>query len=312
MPLTAEQHALRLSGIGASEIGGVVGADGAWDSGLTIWGRKVGKLPPDNDTVSEHIELGNLLEPVIASLYARRTGFELIESGTLVHPKDPLRIATPDRLVKGRPRGAQIKKARSRAAWGEEGTDDIPENIICQVQWEMGVAELELEDVPVLFWGSRLVVFTVHRDEELIGMLTEQAHKWWRDYVVTGRPPTPDGSERCRETLQRLFPKVCGKVEYPMGADLERVLELARAYENARDEEKAAENRKSQIGNELRLLIGDKAGFQGMWGSVTWTPDAKGKPSWKAIAEALNPPVDLIAKNTSAPGRTLRVHLKGV
>lgn len=307
--LTAEQHALRLTGIGASEIGSVVGADGAWDSALTIWGYKTGRLKPGND-VPEYIELGNLLEPVIASLYTKRTGFALVECGTLVHPKDPLQLATPDRLVADRPWTVQIKKARSRATWGEEGTDDIPENILVQCMWELSVTGREVAHVPVLFFGSKMAIFTVRRDDEMIGLLAEQGHKWWTDHVIGNRPPAPDGSDKAREALGKLFPSA-GKMTYPLGEDLEKIFEIAREYCQAREEEKAAKSRKDACGNTLRLLIGEGAGFAGQWGTVTWTPDANGKPSWKDIAEALNPPSALVAQHTNAPGRTLRVNLKG-
>jgi len=304
--LTAEQRAVRHHGIGASEIGCVVGAAGAYDTSLALWARKTGRIPEADETdTPEFIELGNLLEPVIAALYTRRTGRELYEPGTLVHPKDPLRIATPDRLVRGEPMGVQIKKARLRGAWGQEGTDEVPEAIIAQCQWEMSVADLVVEDVPVLMWGSHLGVYTVKRDDVLIEGLAELAHRWWRDHVVADVPPQPDGSERTRETLTKMF-HGSGRMTT---LTVEGVL-LATQYAAERDLETAHRERKEEIGNQLRLLIGDADGFAWPTGKATWTRDASGKPSWKAIAEELGATPELVAKHTSPPGRTLRVNLK--
>lgn len=304
--LTPAQQAIRKTGIGASEIGSIIGADGAWDSPLSVWAKKVG-IRDEPENVPEYIELGNLLEPVIATLYARRhDGIDLYEPGTLVHPSDPLRIATPDRLVRGTRKGLQIKKARTRARWGSDGTDEVPENILAQVQWEMSVADLDLEDVPVLFWGSKLEVFSVRRDDELIGHMVDMAHKWWKDHVVARVPPPPDGHERTREAISCMFRKNNGRMapEPPSGRT------LAMRYKGASAKASAAESEKEALGNALRMLVGDADGFEGLWGNVTWKRDSVGKAQWKAIAEALGASDELIKQHTSEPGRTLRVHLK--
>lgn len=299
-----------MTGIGASEIGGVVGADGAWESSLTVWARKTGQLEK-NAITPEYVELGNLLEPVIASLYSRRTGFELYEAGTLVHPTDPLRVATPDRLVKGQPRIVQIKKARTRKAWGEEGTDDIPENIVAQCQWELSVTDRDVADVPVLFWGSKLAIYRVYRDDELIGLLADRASKWWRDYVLTRTQPPPDGSSSSRETLGKLYPSVkSGLVPLvPANPSYETVFALARDYAQARDDESDAKKRKERNGQELKALIGDHEGFAAPWGTVINGMRA-GSPKWKDIAQVFNPSPKLVKTHTTEAGRTLRVTLK--
>lgn len=315
MGLSPEQRALRLNGIGASEIGCVVGADGAYDTPLALWARKTGRIEEADETETpEHIELGNLLEPVIASLYTRRTGRELYESGTLVHSTDPLRIATPDRLVRDESRTVQIKKARTKGRWGQEGTDEVPENIIAQCQWELSVTDRDVADVPVLFWGSHLAIYTIQRDNELIDGLAELAAKWWRDHVVANVPPQPDGSERAKETLSKMFPKNRSKL-IPLGAPeigtiAATVFALAQDYVLARDGGKDVEDQKERAGNQLRLLIGDSEGFAAPWGSITWCAASNGAPAWKAIAEQLGATPDLIAKYTRQPTRTLRVNLK--
>ena len=272
--LSSEQLALRLTGIGASEIGAVLEAEGAWESSLSVWARKVGVSQPSEGPVPEYIELGNLLEPAIATLYCRRNpDVELRECGTLVHPKDPIQIATPDRLIVGQPKGLQIKKAMSRGKWGAEGTDEVPENILCQVQWEMSVANLDLEDVPVLFWGSKLVVYTVRRDDELIGHMVDLAHKWWTDHVIARRPPEPDGREQTKATLNSMFRESSGQMipAPPNGQD------LAVRYKDASKRAEMALCEKEALGNALRLAIGEAEGFGGFWGRVTWKPGARGR-----------------------------------
>lgn len=307
--LTAEQHAIRRTGIGASDIGAILGADGAFDSSLSIWAQKVGMRQPipDNE-VPEYVRLGNLLEPVIAQLYVERNpGVQLYERGTIVNPRDGLQIATPDRLVRGEAVGLQIKKARTKARWGTAGTDEVPENILCQTQWEMSVADLEREEVPVLFWGSKLEIFRVERDDDLIGCMVDLGHKWWRDHVVTEKPPTPDGHERTRETLGQIFAKTVGRMapSVPVGA-----YDLAVRYKEAGVRAKADEAEKEALGNQLRLLVGAYDGFEAEWGKVLWRKNEGGPIAWKEIAETLKPSAELIAQHTGEPKRPLKVYLK--
>lgn len=315
--LTAEQRAVRHLGIGASEIGAVVGAAGAWESQLSLWARKTGLVPEDDETeVPEYIELGNLLEPVIAALYTRRTGLDLYEPGTLVHPTDPLRIATPDRLVRNTRLGVQIKKVRSTGRWGEEGTDDVPENILAQVQWEISVADLDAEDVATLFWGSHLALYTVKRDDALIEGLAEVAHKWWRDHVVAHVPPPPDDSEKTKETLSKLFPANRGKTVMlgapDFGTEAATVFALVHDYVMAREEESLACKRKDAAGNAIRLAIGDNDGFAAPWGKATWMRGTCGKTNWKELAAEFGSlPDTLVKKHTQQPERRLNVALTG-
>lgn len=172
----------------------------------------------------------------------------------------------------------------------------------------MSVADLEKEDIPVLFFGSHLAVYTVKRDDDLIGGIVEIAHKWWRDHVQSGVAPDVDGLERTKETLQKMFNRSTGalRVDNVEGAV------LALQYEQARKEEKAAADRKEIAANQLRMLIASHDGIEGEWGKATWRADASGRPSWKDIAAEFAPiPAELIEKHTSAPGRTLRVNIKG-
>jgi putative phage-type endonuclease len=316
MGLTPEQHAIRLNGLGASEVPAIVGADGAWDSPLNIWAIKTGLIPPQSDEdIEEHVELGTLLEPVIAALYTRRTGNQLIESGTLVHPNDPLQIATPDRLVIGKPWIVQIKKVRSRSnAWGREGTDEIPESVLAQCQWELSVTGREIAEVPVLFFGSHLAIYRVKRDDEMISGLVRIAHAWWDAHVVARVPPSVDGSERTKEALAKVFPANRGKLielgAPTLGSAASTVFAFAQDYVLARDAAKEAEERKEAAGNQLRLFIGDHDGFVAPWGKITWMAGNGGRTAWKALIDELKVPGELIAKHTSKPERRLAVTIK--
>src|SRR6266852_4597282 len=71
--------------------------------------RQDGTPDPDRDFL---LDLGNSLEPVIAGLYEKQTGRTLIAlapPGIWEHPKHPMLLGSPDRLVRGERRGVELK-----------------------------------------------------------------------------------------------------------------------------------------------------------------------------------------------------------
>src|ERR1041384_4455539 len=66
----------RHSGLGASEIGGVLGLPGVAhrSSPLKVFLQKSGAIEPDDLSDVEAVDWGHAMEPVIGAQYAKRTG----------------------------------------------------------------------------------------------------------------------------------------------------------------------------------------------------------------------------------------------
>ncbi len=304
--LTPEQLAMRLTGVGGSEIGAVAGLS-PYANAFDVYRSKVeGYVFEGNDAT----ERGNFLEPAIASWYAHRTGAFLTERGTLRHPKHPLVIATPDRVAnfKADEWDVSIKTANLRMAdqWGEEGTDEVPAHYLAQIQWEMGVLGLGWGEIAVLIAGDDLRRYRITFDPELFGMLVEQAERFWRNHVEPKRPPQPDGSDSCGEWLKTRFPKETAPV---LQATPEaerwamRLIEARKALDDAEQAEKEARH-------HLQALIGDAAGMKGNGWSVSWKRSKDGqKVDWEGLAKAYTPtPAEIAKFTTTKPGpRPFRV-----
>jgi putative phage-type endonuclease len=271
MSLSPEQKALRLQGVGGSEVAAVAGLD-PFRGPLDVYLSKVeGKEFEGNF----HTERGTFMEPGVAAWYAHRTGSTLREVGTIVHPRNPLVLCTPDRLaLKEEERDLSIKVPGPHAfsKWGEAGTEDIPDSYFIQVQWEL-IALRELYGIrrahvaaPI---DGDLRIYPVEADESLQGQLVEQVERFWRNHVLTKTPPPVDGTTSSTEWLAERFPQAMGEV-LTASDDAESWVQRLKA---AKAEKAKAEALEEEAKNRLKAMIGhgsvmEGRGWKASWGNV--------------------------------------------
>ena len=65
-----EWHAVRNSGVGGSDVGAICGLN-KWESALSLWAKKSGLIEAKLE-LSEPMEWGHLLEPVIIAKFERQ------------------------------------------------------------------------------------------------------------------------------------------------------------------------------------------------------------------------------------------------
>ncbi len=312
--LTDEQQAIRSDTIGASEIAAVVGLN-RYKGPIDIYARKLNLVP--DDEAGEPARWGIRLEQVIADAYAEDEGLGpnmLIQPGTLTLDGHPHISATPDRIrLRGDPRypapgslglmdwdrNVQIKTASLRVAdrWGD-ADDDVPEEYLVQVQYEMAVIGLASTDLPVLIGGNELRIYRLRADAELQDSLIYQAERFWRDHVEKRIAPPIDGSEHWTSFLRARFPRD----ERPLLPSTEKARDLLRQLGVRRREKEQAEEEETALVNELKNMIGDAAGIEDV---ATWKTTKPGqKVDWEAIVRALpDVPATLIAGHTKVkPG----------
>jgi putative phage-type endonuclease len=280
MPLTPEQIALRRTGIAASEVAAVAGLN-PYLKPIDVWSAKLGLVEPFEGNKSS--KWGDLLEQVIADHYGKEHAAEKIVvrhpkviegsvNGTLVREISPRfrLIATPDRLVyrKRMPqpfRNLQIKTAglRQEDAWGEPGTDQVPEHYLIQVAAEMAVIGVDETDLAVLIGGQDDREYRIKRDMELEGQLIEICERFWVDHILTQTPPPVDGSENYSDYLKRRFPRDVR----PMLPATEEAIGLLSELRSARASKESFEKHEAGLVNTLKALISDAGGIEGI---CTW------------------------------------------
>lgn len=307
----------RRSFLGASEVAAVVGAN-PFHTALDVWAEKRGISERKEN---EPTRAGHIFESVLLGEYADRFRCDMEYPGSLRGAEEWIeaspdacavyRSRNPEELTIER-RNVQAKVVGYRVAhhWGDEseGAEGVPAYVYLQLQWEMLVARLAFSDV-IAALGSEIRIYRdIARDDETIGLLVEQCRDFWHRCVVGGELPVVDGSESARRVIERLFPRARRSTTAAPSQDF---IALAQRYDDARAAEARAVAEKEEAGNLLRVAVGDRSGFAGRWGSVTWGENEKGRTDWQAIAVEAGATSELIAKHTAPSGRVLRVNLKG-
>lgn len=241
----------RRKGIGATDVAAILGQS-PYRTARHVYEEKVNGLTFGEPT--EEMEIGLLMEPVIAELYQRRTGLRLSKAVLQRSSELPFLFATPDWLVLG-DRVVEGKNTHGYRDehWGEAGTDHIPDQYIIQTQVQMLVTGFERADVARLRGGNRFDIFVVHRSNAILDVIRHAATEFW-DRVERRIPPEPDyGHARTGQLLEALYAPTNGKV-VTLGHD---AAFDAREYERLGEEIKEAEEQRKAAKNRLVTLMQD-------------------------------------------------------
>ena len=132
---------------------------------------------------------GTVLEPVLASVYAERTGRKVRRvNAVLQHPEYPYLLANLDREVVGLPEGTgilEIKTASYHCApqW-EEGAGSLSVSGAASV----AVTGLAWADVAVLIGGQDFRIYRIERDADKMADLLTRESAFWRCVTEDEQP----------------------------------------------------------------------------------------------------------------------------
>ena len=178
----------RKLGIGGSDAAVALGLS-KWKTPLELYEEKAGVIEVDPNFDNEPMYWGRMLEGAVRQRYCDDNEVEVVvPNESIVSKAYPFMRATPDGIAGDRM--IEIKTARFADGWGEEGTDEIPQAYLIQVQHNMIVCDLEICDVPVLISGQDYREYIVPADRELQEMIIEAEHKFWA-LVQAKTPPEP-------------------------------------------------------------------------------------------------------------------------
>lgn len=196
--MDAQQLMERKKGIGGSDAGAVLGVS-KWKTPYQLYLEKTSDEISDFDNPA--MFWGRTLEPIIRQRYSDVTGRSVIVPAlNIIHPKYDFIRANVDGIADDRI--LEIKTSRSDIGWGEEGSDEIPDEYACQVQHYMMVTGFVMADVAVLIGGSDFRLYEVPADKELQEIMMERENEFWQ-MVINRTPPDP-------ETLSDLILKFGG------------------------------------------------------------------------------------------------------
>ena len=265
--------AVRKQGIGSSDAAAAVGLN-PYKSQLELWLEKTGrdsslpKLDPNDEESPAY--WGNILEPIVASHYTKRSGHRVRRiNAVLQHPdpKLPWMLANIDREVIGAD-DVQILECKTAGINGarlwEEG---VPEYVQLQVMHQLAVTGKQAADVAVLLGGQQLEIHRIERDESMIDRLVDLERLFW-DYVVSDTPPPADGTDSAEAALRCLYPEDNGQT-----LDFSQHTELASTYlelKSVRQSIAQQETREAQLKQVLQQAMGAAARVDFTEGYISW------------------------------------------
>lgn len=196
----------RQTMIGGTDIAPILGVSEK-KTRFAVWAAKVKAEHGDDKMNEEEREAGSFYEPFILKRFGDRFKVAVAPTNLTFRRKAaPFLGANPDGLVyrfgetpgtiHTPPIGLVDAKTRSpfqRGLWGPEGSDAVPADELCQMQWYMEILDLPIAYLAV-FFDRQLVVFVIHRDRDLGALAVEEATAFWNDYVVTKKEPPFEGA----------------------------------------------------------------------------------------------------------------------
>jgi putative phage-type endonuclease len=256
--------AWRQKGIGSSDAAAAIGIS-PYKSPLALWLEKTGRQAPEDLSAKEAVFWGTTLEPLLAEVYAQRTGNKVRRVNQILqHPKEPYMLANLDRAIEG---GGilEIKTAglRSERQW----EDGVPFSYQIQVLHQLAVTGKAWADVAVLLGGQEFRIYRVERDETRIDALIDRECRFWR-YVTEDTPPPVDGSESSRKALAALYP--CDQAPLVDYSDQPEPNTLFAHLVAARKDRQACEQKEALLEQQVKEIIADAQGALFEGGQALW------------------------------------------
>lgn len=292
-----QPHHERIGALNASDLGAILGAQGAYRSAADVYAVKLGLAPDEANAPAGLLRIGLALEPA-ALLVAARAAADY-EPGTVEpapffrHSIAPLQ-GHPDALwgastileAKVASHGAATMTTqwelqaraylaltgRQRVVFGLLSIPDrLPVELVGSLIDQPSAAET-LEAVRSLR-GASTAVHVFDRDLRIERALLAKASDWWRDHVVARRPPL-DGSRTATLGLLAAHGPAAAKRIRRADELGDLVTDLAAAQlaaKSARAAADEAERRRDELGQQVMAQIGDDHGIRAGGLTVTWS-----------------------------------------
>lgn len=264
---------VRKRGIGSSDAAAAVGLN-PYKSQLELWlektGRDTGLPKTDPDDEESAMYWGNVLEPIVAWHYSKRTGNKVRRiNAVLQHPDpdQPWMLANIDREIIGA-EDVQILECKTAGINGARlWKEGVPEYVQLQVMHQLAVTGKQAADVAVVLGGQHLEIHRIERDEKMIARLIELERAFWT-YVETDTPPLADGTASAETALRCLYPEDDGQtVDFRDHAGLSAAFVELKALRHSIDEKHA---REAQLKQMLQQAMGETTRAEFANGYVSW------------------------------------------
>lgn len=178
------QH--RQEGIGSSEVATILGLN-PWETPYQLWRRKKGLDAAKDETFA--MKAGHYLEDAASHFWHDETGREIIKRSAIdwliVNTEKPYMRVSPDRTYwlsdsrKSSDKG--ILECKTTQMSIDE--DDLPKHWFCQVQYQLGTAELRYGSLAWLCSGRQFGYKDMELVPDFYAWIVEEVTKFWVDNI---------------------------------------------------------------------------------------------------------------------------------
>ena len=270
----------RRAGIGSSEIATIVGLN-PYETPYQLWRRKIGLDEPKSETFA--MKAGHYLEDAVSQFWSDATGRQIIKASAgdwIVRNDDkPFVQVSPDRTYwlddnrNNDNKGILECKTTQRVI----DADDLPKTWFCQVQYQLGGAEIQQGSIAWLTAGREFGYQDLTLVPDFYAWLVEEAERFWVDNVMGGKEPD---CANVQDVLIKYNRHTDSKV-------IEVGDEIMQAYSQLKDvraEISKLEEQKEALEAKLKMGFGDAEAIS--YGGNTLATWKAGKDSEKFDAKA--------------------------
>ena len=261
-----EWLAYRRKGIGGSDVAALLGIS-PWRTARDLYYDKLNiAAVEDNEENWVALEMGHLLEPLVAKIFQHRTGYKIYQVKKMFqHPKYPWMLADVDYFVElpdGTTAILEIKTTNYNAKdhWWLNGEETVPVYYETQGRHYMAVMNVDRCFFCCLYGNNEeeTIIREIRRDEAYEDEMIFLEQHFWENYVLAKTPPpyTEEGNLVIESVRRHTGPadKDAPVVtfDYSLTAKLMRYLQL-------QEEKKHAEKNSKEIDADMQQdAVGQK------------------------------------------------------
>ena len=209
-----EWLAYRRRGIGGSDVAAILGIS-PFRTARDLYDDKLNIASVADDAGNwVALEMGHLLEPLVARIFAKKTGLEVFQIKKMFqHPQYPFMLADVDyfvRLPNGKIAILEIKTTNYNAKdhWWKDGEECVPVYYETQGRHYMTVMDIDEIFYCCLYGNNEdeVIIRHLYRDREYEQEMIYLEREFWHDHILTRIPPpyTEDGSLILESLRRRL------------------------------------------------------------------------------------------------------------
>jgi len=271
----------REQGIGSSEVATILGLN-PWETPYQLWRRKKGLDAPKEESFA--MRAGHYLEDAVSRFFSDETGREIIKRSAIdwlaVNADKPYMRVSPDRTywLSGEKRNDKNKGIlECKTTQMRIDADDLPKHWFCQVQYQLGVAEMQQASLAWLSSGREFGYKDLAFVPDFFQWIEEEVTRFWTDNIQGGTEPQAQSVE---DVLLRYNRHTDGKVVEVS----DEIFTACNDLKALKEEMARLDERKEELEAKIKMCFADAEAIS--YGGQTIATWKAPKPSERFNAKA--------------------------